>query len=342
MSNGTRQGSVASPAFWSMYLDPLLSELRREGIGCHVAGLYMGVVGYADDLLLLAPSRAAAQRMLSTCEQFAAAHNIQFSTDPDPTRSKSKAIFVTGPRGGRLEKPVPLQLCGQDLPWVASAEHLGHRLCETGLMSRDAIEKRARFIDCSVKIRETFGYAHPAEQLAAVEKYCTALYGSNLYDFTSKEATMVFSSWKTGVKLAWEVHRGCCTYLLQEVLAPGVTSLRVNLLLRFRTYFRSLLTSPSPEVRVAALLAGRDIRSTVGSNLALLRLESGGLDPWTVSAGRLKAALVRAETAPVPPADAWRVPYLRRLLQERLQYHYNGNNKEEERVKSLINSLVRN
>jgi hypothetical protein len=51
---------------------------------------------------------------------------------------------------------------------------------------------------------------------------------------------------------------------------------------------------------------------------------------------------VRAETAPVPPADAWRVPFLRRLLQERLQNHYNGNNKEEERVKSLINSLVRN
>ena len=325
ISNGTRQGSVASPAFWSVYLDPLLSDLRREGIGCHVAGLYMGVVGYADDLLLLAPSRAAAMRMLSCCARFAAANNIHYSTDPDPTRSKSKAIFVTGPRGGRLEKPAPLELCGRALPWVASAEHLGHRLCETGMMSRDTIEKRARFIDCSVKIRETFGYAHPAEQLAAVEK-----------------ATMVFNSWKTGVKLAWEVHRGCRTYLLQQVLAPEVTSLRVNLLMRFRTYFRSLLSSPSPEVRVAALLAGRDIRSTVGSNLALLRLESGGLDPWTVSAARLKAALVRAETAPVPPADAWRVPYLRRLLQERLQHHYSGDDKEEERVKTLINSLVRN
>ena len=35
ISNSTRQGSVASPAFWSMYLDPLLALLRRDGVGCH-------------------------------------------------------------------------------------------------------------------------------------------------------------------------------------------------------------------------------------------------------------------------------------------------------------------
>ena len=57
ISNGTRQGSVASPAFWSVYLDPLFSQLREAGVGCHVAGMYVGVVGYADDLLLLAPTR---------------------------------------------------------------------------------------------------------------------------------------------------------------------------------------------------------------------------------------------------------------------------------------------
>ena len=74
--NGTRQGSVASPAFWCVYLDELFTELRRAGVGCHVAGLFVGVVGYADDLLLLAPSRDAAQRMLRTCENFAAASNI--------------------------------------------------------------------------------------------------------------------------------------------------------------------------------------------------------------------------------------------------------------------------
>ena len=192
-----------------------------------------------------------------------------------------------------------------------------------------------------MKIRESFSFAHPLEQLAAVEKYCTSVYGSNLYDYSDQEFGMICSAWRTGVKLAWDVHRGCRTYLLQQVVAPGVTSLRVSLLLRFRTFFRSLVTSPSPEVQVAALLAARDLRSSVGSNLALLREESG-LDPWTVAPGRLKAALLRAEEAPVPAADAWRVPYMWRLLEERLQHHYCGNSVEEKRVQGLLDSLVTN
>ena len=56
ISNGTRQGSVASPAFWSIYLDPLFTLLREQGIGCHIAGLFVGVIGYADDLIQLEPS----------------------------------------------------------------------------------------------------------------------------------------------------------------------------------------------------------------------------------------------------------------------------------------------
>ena len=65
-----------SPRFWSLYLDPLLGQLREAGVGCHIAGLFVGVVGYADDLLLLAPSRDAAQKMLKTCEMFAEKNNI--------------------------------------------------------------------------------------------------------------------------------------------------------------------------------------------------------------------------------------------------------------------------
>ena len=126
------------------------------------------------------------------------------------------------------------------------------------------------------------------------------------------------------------------------MLAPEVTSLRVNLLLRFRTFFRRLLTSTSPEVQVAVRLAARDIQSSVGSNLALIRKESGGLDPWTSSPGQLKTALLKAEIVPVPAEDAWRIPYLRRLLDERTAHFYSRETKEEERVSSLINSLVVN
>ena len=43
---------------------------------------------YADDLVLLAPSRSAMKSMLRRCEEFADLHNLKFSTDPEPVKDK--------------------------------------------------------------------------------------------------------------------------------------------------------------------------------------------------------------------------------------------------------------
>ena len=279
--------------------------------------------------------------MLQTCEAFTTLNNIQFSTHVDPSKSKSKVLYVVGPRGAALARPEPLMLCGRPLPWVERAEHLGHALHQDGTMEHDCREKRAQFIDGSVKIREEFGFAHPAEQIMVTEKYCCSAYGSNLWALGSREAVMLTNAWRTGHKLAWNVPRACRTYLVRSVLAPHVPSLRVSLLHRSVGFFHGLLASPSREVVVVALLAARDIRSNLGANLALVREETG-LDPWVAGRTELRAALEAADLAPVPQQDSWRVPYLGKLLAARLQAHYAADSEEEQRLQSLIDSLVIN
>ena len=111
ITNGTRQGSVLSPALFCVYLDDLIKELRKLGLGCHMAGLWIGAVGFADDLLLLAPSRGAMAKMLETCEHYATEHFLQFSTDPNPAKSKS----MTGTRLRHRQKPAALCLYGVEL-----------------------------------------------------------------------------------------------------------------------------------------------------------------------------------------------------------------------------------
>ena len=96
ITNGTRQGSVLSPTLFSVYLDDLLKELRHLGLGCHVGGVWVGAAGYADDLILLSPSRTDMVSMLKVCEQYAERHNLLFSADPNPSKSKSNCLYMCG------------------------------------------------------------------------------------------------------------------------------------------------------------------------------------------------------------------------------------------------------
>ena len=208
-------------------------------------------------------------------------------------------------------------------------------------MLQDCREKRAQLIDGSVKIRETFSFAHPEEQINAVSKYCSSAYGSNLWDLGSREAVMLMNAWRTGHKLAWDVPRSCHTYLVQTVLAPQDFSLRASLMNRSVGFFRGLLASPSKEVTVVALLAARDLRSSLGSNLALVR-GATKLDPWAASRAQLKAALEADDLVPVPQLDSWRAPALEKLLSARVQAYYAGDEEETKRLQGLISSLVTN
>ena len=68
ISNGVKQGGVLSPILFSLYLDQLISRLRHIGMGCHMNGLFTGVYIYiyADDITLLAPSRARSGSYVGT------------------------------------------------------------------------------------------------------------------------------------------------------------------------------------------------------------------------------------------------------------------------------------
>ena len=331
---------MASPALWSVYLDLLIKELRQLGVGCHVAGKYMGAVVYADDVLLMAPSRSAMQLMLNQCQDYASKHNIMFSTDPLPQKSKTKCIFMTGSKKN-LVRPDPLTLCGRELPWVTTATHLGHELHESGTMEHDADVKRAVFISSSMEVRNTFRFASPVEILTALKVYCSSFYGCMLWDLNGEGAKKVYNSWTTAVKLAWNVPRATRTFLVQSLLNSGLSSARVDIMARYGSFLRNLSLSPCYEVSVMVNLAARDIRSITGSNMRLL-VESTGLNPWEFGGRRFKEELLKMEKVAIPEADCWRIRYLAELLEQRQESFYQANEEEVQRLSLLIDSLCIN
>ena len=158
IGNGTRQGSCLSPALFSLYMDELLLELRKSGLGCYVGGLFAGAGSYCDDLVLLAPTRSALQSMITICKNYANRHNLVFSTDPNPTKSKTKCLLFQ--LKGETP-PVPILLNGQPLPWVPHAAHLGHEFDTSGLQELDCN------IGESVELLNVFQFADPLQKVSS-------------------------------------------------------------------------------------------------------------------------------------------------------------------------------
>ena len=90
VTNGVRQGAaVSSPILFCVYINKLISQLRRSDIGCQLSGIWI----YADDIVLLSPSRSGLQSMTTICETFAKNMSLKFSTNPVIEKSKTKCII---------------------------------------------------------------------------------------------------------------------------------------------------------------------------------------------------------------------------------------------------------
>ena len=90
--NGVRQGGVASPVMFCVYIDELLSGLRDKGVGCWFGKFFVGAIAYADDIVLLAPSAGAMRAMLSVCDQFGSQYSVKFNA----TKSKGMQFAARG------------------------------------------------------------------------------------------------------------------------------------------------------------------------------------------------------------------------------------------------------
>ena len=235
----------------------------------------------------------------------------------------------------RRDYPAPLQLNGRDLPFVTTATHLGHELCQDCTMDQDAKIKRAGFIDRSTSVRETFSFAEPMQVISAVGTYCCDHYGSMLWPLYGQAAEKYYRCYNTCVKLAWNCPRSSHTYFVTNVLTRGVISVRIQIMSRYVKYVQSLLKSRSPEVVSVANKMMRDMGSTTGSNMARLQQETG-LNIWSTTPAKVRQALVEAEQ-PVPETDLWRVGLLEKLLAQRRQMEVNI--EDTKAVSDLIDSL---
>ena len=137
----------------------------------------MGLIGYSDDNICLAPTLQSLQDMLRVCEDFAARHNLKFSTNPDPVKCKTKTMAFL-----KKQRELPnLTLCDNPLPWTRKCKHLGINIEDkVNGVEYDIKTKTAQFISKSIELNQELCHLHPHTRLKINQIYNSHYYGSPL------------------------------------------------------------------------------------------------------------------------------------------------------------------
>lgn len=70
VENGLMEGAILSPFLYTIFVDGLARRLEAAKLGCKVGGAWAGALYYADDLVLLAKTKAEMQKMLYVLDQY--------------------------------------------------------------------------------------------------------------------------------------------------------------------------------------------------------------------------------------------------------------------------------
>ena len=97
------------------------------------------------------------------------------------------------------------------------------------------------------------------------------------------------------------------------MLAGPLPGIRKKLLCQFVGFCHKLKSSASWEVRVLASIADKDVERSMGKNLRNGQQEFN-MCPWKNTDNDIRK---ESKDYPVPHEDCWRLPFLRKLLEQR-------------------------
>ena len=298
IGNGVKQGGVLSPRLYCIYIDDLFGLLRRKKTGCWVNGRFVGIVGYADDLLLIAPSRDALQEMIKNCEEYAKSLNLSFSTHEDPKKSKTKCIaFVNQER--ELKN---ILLNGKDLPWVKTAKHLGCKITDdTCGLNRDLMEKRAIYINKVNELTQEFYYAYPLTKVRINNIFNSHFYGSSLWYLFGKEAIRLEKSWNVSQRIMLGLPRNAHRYFIEPL--TNTKHIKYSLFRRYIKFVEGIESSEKSVLKKVLMAVKYDCRSNTGKNLRKMMKLTGRSSVDDLKVNDINK-LIYSE---IPEGEVWKI-----------------------------------
>ena len=196
-------------------VDVLITKLINTNVGCYIGNVCSAVFVYADDIILLSPTRRAMQILLDVCESFGTDYDLTFNPD------KCEAI-----KFGDENVPVKLRFCRAELEFVSKVKHLGHVLTN----AKYIFDGHSMIADMKCRtnsILSNFRFLSVDARIKNFNANCSSYYGSQLIDLQNPFVSKLNVAWRVSSRRILGVNPRTHSNLLPSLMksSPPVTEI---------------------------------------------------------------------------------------------------------------------
>ncbi|KAL0832810.1 hypothetical protein ABMA28_000972 [Loxostege sticticalis] len=155
-------------------MNGLIEELSSAGVGCSIDGKLINNLSYADDMVLLAPSISAIQKLLRICEKYAEAHGLRYNS----TKSE---ILMFKSQGHKITSMPPVYLGGIALKQVSRFKYLGHWVTDSLSDDEDIERERRALAVRGNMLARRFARCTEPVKLILFKAFCQSFYTCSLW-----------------------------------------------------------------------------------------------------------------------------------------------------------------
>ena len=180
--NGVKQGGILSPIMFTV--------LKKAKLGCHIGDLFMGALGYADDVVIIAPTVCSLKSMLRICDDFGKEFHVKFNSN------KYQLLHYPCTTNATVDN---LIYDNYLIKCQSIATHLGHTIGPAAKTKaiEDGVDK---FIVALNGIIATFKDAYCDVKYKLIKTYCMSLYGCVLWNLGSKSMSDFYVTWRKTIR----------------------------------------------------------------------------------------------------------------------------------------------
>ena len=175
IGNGVRQGAILSPLLFNFYINEILVHLTKLNTGCSLFYQKTNVIGYADDVVLIAPCVYSLQILVniftSKIKELCLVINAK----------KSLYIIFKCNRYRNYNYSNTITIDDQELEQVNECKYLGVTLNSSLNLSPDIRRASTQFLSQFYGMFRKFSYSDINILTFLFQAYCTSFYGSELW-----------------------------------------------------------------------------------------------------------------------------------------------------------------